>query len=105
MRGERPGKIGSPALGELDGSLGFQIHGFHVTFYICKSCTLPTVLDFVPFFVTLPNLINDAFWRVCKRSSNPEGIERIYTETLLAFEDVVDPSRDNSHKCLLRFGQ
>ena len=26
MLGERPGKIGSPGLGELDGSLGFQIH-------------------------------------------------------------------------------
>ncbi|KAI8335877.1 hypothetical protein BC941DRAFT_354975 [Chlamydoabsidia padenii] len=106
----------------LDGALAFQIHGFHITFFMMQLnakgiytfveldyVRFPQSLEDLPCFFTLATLgrllkVHDCFWRHCKKSANPDMIESRYKPTLLTLDNAIDSSHDSTRSCQLRYG-
>ncbi|ORX58099.1 hypothetical protein DM01DRAFT_1372184 [Hesseltinella vesiculosa] len=79
---------------KLDGAIAFQIHGMHITFFLMKL-TAAGVVENLPSFFTLVNVkkllaINNAFWRYCKESTQPEKTEARYAKTLTTLNELID---------------
>ncbi|KAI7903722.1 uncharacterized protein BX663DRAFT_485824 [Cokeromyces recurvatus] len=108
---------------KLDGALGFQIHGFNITFYLNQVTAkgiytfkeiayirFPQSLEDLPSLFTLINIknlleINHIFWSICKKSQHPEIIEEKYKATQMCLDTMIDTSQDSTRQCVLRFGQ
>ncbi|KAG0831728.1 hypothetical protein G6F29_007255 [Rhizopus arrhizus] len=108
---------------KLDGSLAFQIHGFNITFFVSRLVAngiytffeiahfgFPQSLDDLPSFISLKNMklllgINEAFWRLCRKSDNCATIAGRYKVTLASLETLIDGSKDRARSCSGRYGQ
>ncbi|KAI8077892.1 uncharacterized protein B0P05DRAFT_491808 [Gilbertella persicaria] len=110
-------------INKLDGALAFQIHGFNITFYLQQltikgiytfteiaHLRFPQSLDDLPSLFSMINIkkllgINDVFWSLCKKSKQPDIIEKRYKKTLVNLDDMIDATQDSTRRCVLRFGQ
>ncbi|KAI9484544.1 hypothetical protein BDB00DRAFT_885236 [Zychaea mexicana] len=108
---------------KLDGSLAFQIHGFNITFFVSRLVAngiytffeiahfrFPQSLDDLPSFISLKNMklllgINEAFWRLCRKSDDSATIAGRYKVTLASLETLIDGSKDRARSCSVRYGQ
>ncbi|KAG1075224.1 hypothetical protein G6F41_001071 [Rhizopus arrhizus] len=91
---------------KLDGSLAFQIHGFNITFFVSRLVAngiytffeiahfgFPQSLDNLPSFISLKNMklllgINEAFWRLCRKSDDSATIAGRYKVTLAGLDPL-----------------
>ncbi|KAI8372906.1 uncharacterized protein BYT42DRAFT_500969 [Radiomyces spectabilis] len=108
---------------QLDSAIGFQIHGFIITFYLSQllpsgvnvmfeiaRISFPRSLEGLPAFFNLRNVhlllaINDVFWRLCVVSSNRAAIANRYRSTPSNWQDFVDNRQDSLRMPSLRIDQ
>jgi hypothetical protein len=110
-------------INKLHASLSFQIHGFNISFFLTRldhhgiytmvevgHLKFPKSIEELPSLATLVNLkillaINDAFWRLCRPSKEPELINAKYIKTPDFITDFIEGSKDKNRICSLRLGE
>ncbi|CAO3620111.1 unnamed protein product [Mucor hiemalis] len=110
-------------INKLNGSLSFQIHGFNISFFLTRldhrgiytmvelgHMRFPESIEELPSFATLRNLkillaINDAFWKLCQPSKEPELIIARYSKTPDFITDFIEDSQDKNRTCSIRLGE
>ncbi|KAI8058814.1 hypothetical protein BDF21DRAFT_440870 [Thamnidium elegans] len=70
----------------------------------------PKSIKELPSLVTLRNLkilfaINDAFWRLCRPSKEPELINARYIKTSYFITDFIESSKYKNRICSIRLGE
>ncbi|KAG0936198.1 hypothetical protein G6F57_012446 [Rhizopus arrhizus] len=110
-------------INKLNASLSFQIHGFNISFFLTRldhhgiytmvevgHLKFPKYIEELPSLVNLRNLkillaINDAFWRLCRPSKEPELINARYIKTPDFITDFIEDSKDKNRICSIRLGE
>ncbi|KAG0747806.1 hypothetical protein G6F16_011521 [Rhizopus arrhizus] len=110
-------------INKLNASLSFQIHGFNISFFLTRldqhgiytmvevgHLKSPKSIEELPSLVNLLNLkiflaINDAFWRLCRPSKEPELINARYIKTPDFITDFTEGSKDKNRICSIRLGE
>jgi hypothetical protein len=105
---------------KLEGALSFQIHGFHVTFFLTRlrhdgmyimqkigEMTFPRSLEELTTFVNLKNMrtllrVSEAFWRTRVSLSDTDHWETKRRLTHLAIYSLIDGRKDRHRLCSLR---
>ncbi|KAI9261944.1 hypothetical protein EDC94DRAFT_635030 [Helicostylum pulchrum] len=108
-------------INKLQAALTFQIHGFHVTFFLTRlrhdgmyimqeigDLTFPRSLEELVSFVNLKNIrtllmISEAFWRLCRPLSDSESWEAKRRPTHPGIYSLIDSSKNRHRYCSLRF--
>lgn len=80
------------------------------TFFEIAHFGFPQSLDNLPSFISLKNMklllgINEAFWRLCRKSDDSATIAGRYKVTLASLETLIDGSKDRARSCSGRYGQ
>jgi hypothetical protein len=110
-------------INKLNASLSFQIHGFNISLFLTRldhhgiytmvevgHLKFPKSIEEIPSLVTLRNLkillaINDAFWRLCRPSKEPELVSARYIKTTDFITDFIEGSKDKNRICSIRLGE
>ncbi|CAO3595732.1 unnamed protein product [Absidia cylindrospora] len=106
----------------LDAAIAFQIHGFNITFYLQQLTAkgiytfaeiahfrFPPSLEDLSSFITLVNIkkmlgISEVFWRLCKKSHQPDVVKSRYKATEVNLDSMVDTVHEGDRRCVLRYG-
>lgn len=105
----------------LEAALTFQVHGFHITFFLTRlrhdgiyimqelaQFTFPRSLEELVTFVSLKNIrtlmiLTDTFWRLCRPARDTHTLQLKRRPTHPSIYSVIDSSKNRHRFCALRF--
>ena len=85
-------------------------NGIYTFFFEIAHFRFPQSLDDLPSLISLKNMklllgINEAFWRLCRKSDDSATIAGRYKVTLASLETLIDGSKNRGRSCSVRYGQ